>query len=203
MLLIVMRICQLQQHLQLESEGCASKNYFINLRFVHEIFRSALNFLIISFLSEIFSWLGTYLFQNSRVTLMSINKDKLAKRQEIKEHNPEFVRPESWRYVRLQTNWRKPKGIDHHQRKQKSRGRPGLVKVGYRGPKEARGLHPSGFTDNLVHNLNDLEKLDPKKDGIRFGHSVGTKKRKEIVVKAIEGKFKIFNARVSVSGSKS
>ena len=203
MLLIVMRICQLQQHQQFESEGNTSKNYFINLRFVHEIFRSALNFLIISFLSEIISWLGTYLFQNSRITVMLINKDKLAKRQEIKEHNPEFVRPESWRYVRLQTNWRKPKGIDHHQRKQKSRGRPGLVKVGYRGPKEARGLHPSGFTDNLVHNLNDLEKLDPKKDGVRFGHSVGTKKRKEIVAKAIEGKFKIFNARVNVSGSKS
>jgi len=42
---------------------------------------------------------------------MSINKDKLAKRQEIKGHNPDFVRPESWRYVRLQTNWRKPKSI--------------------------------------------------------------------------------------------
>jgi len=203
MLLIVMRICQLQHYLQLESEDYASKNYFINLRFVHEIFRSALNFLIISFLSEIFSNLGTYLFQNSRLTLMSINKEKLAKRQEIKGHNPDFVRPESWRYVRLQTNWRKPKGIDHHQRKQKSRGRPGLVKVGYGGPKEARGLHPSGFTDNLVYNLNDLEKLDPKKDGVRFGHSVGTKKRKEIVAKAVEGKFKIFNARVNVSGSKS
>ena len=84
---------------------------------------------------------------------------------------------------------------------QKSRGRPGLVKIGYGGPKEAKGLHPSGFTDNLVYNLNDLEKLDPKTDGVRFAHGVGTKKRKEIVVKAIERKFKIFNARVSVSGS--
>ena len=150
-----------------------------------------------------FPVLGTYLFQNSRITVMSINKDKLAKRQEIKGHNPDFIRQESWRYVRLQTNWRKPKGIDNHQRKQKSRGRPGLVKVGYGGPKEAKGLHPSGYTDNLVFNLNDLEKLDPKKDGVRLGHSVGTKKRKEIVVKAIVSKFKIFNARVSVSGSKS
>ena len=198
-----MRISQLQHYLLLESGDYTPKNYFINLKLVHEIFRFALNFLIISLLSEIFSRLGTYLFQNSRITVMLINKDKLAKRQEVKEHKPDFVRPESWRYVRLQTNWRKPKGIDHHQRKQKSRGRPGLVKVGYRGPKEARGLHPSGFTDNLVHNLNDLEKLDPKKDGVRFGHGVGTKKRKEIAVKAIEGKFKIFNARVSAIGSKS
>ena len=132
---------------------------------------------------------------------MPINKELIEKRQEIKKHNPDFVRPESWRYVRLQTKWRKPKGIDHHQRKQKSRGRPGLVKVGYGGPRDAKGLHPSGFTDNLVFNMSDLEKLDPKKDGVRFGHSVGTKKRKEIVAKAVEKKFKIFNARVSVIGS--
>lgn len=128
---------------------------------------------------------------------MPINKEKIAKRQEVKQNNPKFVRPESWRYVRLQTNWRKPKGIDNHQRKQKSRGRPGLVKVGYGGPKESRGLHPSGFTDNLVFNAGDLSKLDPKKDGVRFGHSVGTKKRKELAEIAIQRKYKIFNARVA------
>ena len=151
----------------------------------------------------IFLGRGTYLFQNSRLSSMPINKEKIEKRQEVKGNNPDFARPESWRYVRLQTNWRKPKGIDHHQRKQKSRGRPGLVKVGYGGPKDARGLHPSGFTDNLVYNISDLEKLDPKKDGVRLGHGVGTKKRKEIVVKAVENKFKIFNARVSVIANKS
>ena len=134
---------------------------------------------------------------------MTINKEKIEKRQEVKANKPDFVRPESWRYVRLQTNWRKPKGIDHHQRKQKSRGRPGLVKVGYGGPRDAKGLHPSGFTDNLVFNISDLEKLDPKKDGVRLGHGVGTRKRKEIVVKAVENKFKIFNARVSVIANKS
>ena len=106
-------------------------------------------------------------------------------------------RYESWRYKRLETTWRKPKGVDNHQRKQKSRGRPGIVKVGYGGPKISLGLHPSGYTDNLVHNINDLEKLDPKTDGVRLGHSVGTKKRKEIVTKAIEKKFKVFNARVT------
>ena len=34
---------------------------------------------------------------------MPINKELIEKRQEIKKHNPDFVRPESWRYVRLQT----------------------------------------------------------------------------------------------------
>lgn len=134
---------------------------------------------------------------------MPINKEKLAKRQEAKEHNPEFVRQESWRYKRIKANWRKPKGIDNHQRKQKSRGRPGLVKVGYGGPRDSRGLHPSGFTDNLVFTITDLERLNPKTDGVRLGHSVGTRKRKEIMTVAIEKKFKVFNARVKASGSKS
>jgi len=128
---------------------------------------------------------------------MPINKDKLESRKQVSEHRPKFVRPESWRYKRLETNWRKPKGVDNHQRKQKSRGRPGLVKIGYATPTIARGLHPSGYTDNLVHNATDLEKLNPKEDGIRFGHSVGTKKRKELMKIILEKKFKVFNARVS------
>ena len=134
---------------------------------------------------------------------MPINKEKLELRAKVAKGRPDFKRPESWRLKRLETTWRKPKGIDNHQRKQKSRGRPGLVKVGYGGPKISRGLHPSGYTDNLVYNINDLEKLNPKTDGVRLGHSVGTKKRKEIVIKSIEKKFKIFNARVTERASKS
>ena len=101
----------------------------------------------------------------------------------------------------METNWRKPKGVDNHQRKQKSRGRPGLVKIGYGTPTIAKGLHPSGYTDNLVHTINDLENLNPKQDGIRFGHSVGTKKRNELMKVILEKKFKIFNARVSQNAS--
>lgn len=134
---------------------------------------------------------------------MTINKEKLALREKIAERRPDFVRQESWRYKRVGLAWRKPKGIDNHQRRQKFRGRPGLVKVGYGGPKIARGLHPSGFTDNLVHNLDDLHKLNPKIDGVRIAHGVGTKKRLEIVAQAVNKKFKIFNARVRTSGSKS
>ncbi|HSB50248.1 MAG TPA: 50S ribosomal protein L32e [Nitrosopumilaceae archaeon] len=134
---------------------------------------------------------------------MPINKELLEMREKVSSKRPEFKRPESWRYKRLQTGWRKPKGVDNHQRKQKSRGRPGIVKIGFGGPKVARGLHPSGFTDNLVFNVNDLEKLNPKTDGVRIGHAVGTKKRKDIMSKALEKKFKVFNARVSASGSKS
>jgi large subunit ribosomal protein L32e len=133
---------------------------------------------------------------------MPINKDLLELRKKVADHRPEFVREESWRYFRLAENWRKPKGIDNHQRKSK-KGWPVLVKAGYGGPNISKGLHPSGYTDNLVHNVRELEKLDPKTDGVRLGHGVGKKKRLEIVSKAKEKNFKIFNARVSTSGSKS
>lgn len=134
---------------------------------------------------------------------MPINKEELELREKVASRRPDFKRPESWRYKRLQTTWRKPKGVDNHQRKQKSRGRPGIVKIGFGGPKVAKGLHPSGFTDNLVYNVTDLEKLNPKTDGVRIGHSVGTKKRKEIMAIVIEKKYRVFNARVTASGSKS
>lgn len=130
---------------------------------------------------------------------MTINKQALAKRRLIKGKNPKFVRQESWRYDRIKPRWRKPKGVDNHQRKQKSRGRPGLVKIGYGGPREAKHLHPSGYTDNLVYRVEDLEGLDPSRDGVRLGHSVGRRKRIAVVKRAIEMKFKIFNGRVDVN----
>ena len=55
---------------------------------------------------------------------MPINKEKIEQRENLDKHRPDFIRPESWRYKRLETTWRKPKGVTN-QRKQKSRGRPG------------------------------------------------------------------------------
>lgn len=134
---------------------------------------------------------------------MPINKDKLETRSRVSAHRPKFIRAESWRYDRLRTTWRKPKGVDNHQRKQISRGRPGLVKIGYGSPRESRGLHPSGYTDNLIYNVVGLNSLDPKSDGVRIGHSVGTKKRLAIVARSSELGLKVFNARVNKVGSKS
>src|ERR1051326_2344523 len=79
---------------------------------------------------------------------MVINKELLEARKKIADRRPKFVRQESWRYDRLAENWRKPKGKDNKMRKQVS-GVPRIVKIGYRGPKKARGLHPSGYTDNI------------------------------------------------------
>jgi large subunit ribosomal protein L32e len=123
---------------------------------------------------------------------LPINDDLLRARKKVSATRPKFVRQESWRYIRLAKNWRKPKGIDNKMRKQVS-GVPPLVKVGYRGPKKARGLHPSGYNDRLIHNIRDLEKLDPKVDAARIGHSVGRRKRIDIVSKANTLGVKVLN----------
>jgi large subunit ribosomal protein L32e len=124
---------------------------------------------------------------------MVINEELLAARKKVAERRPKFIRQESWRYDRLAENWRKPKGKDNKMRKQKS-GMPAIVKVGYRGPRVARGLHPSGYTDNIVQNVAELARLDPKKDAARLGHTVGKRKRIEIVAKATELGIKVLNA---------
>jgi large subunit ribosomal protein L32e len=123
---------------------------------------------------------------------MVINEELLAARKKIAQRRPKFIRQESWRYDRLAENWRKPKGKDNKMRKQKS-GMPAIVKVGYRGPRAARGLHPSGYSENLVHNTAELAKLDPKTDAARIGHTVGKKKRIEIVNRAAELGIKVLN----------
>lgn len=119
-------------------------------------------------------------------------KELLTLRKQIKARKPSFVREESWRYKRVRESWRKPRGIDSHMRKRK-KGWPKLVKIGYRGPKAARYLHPSGYYDILVHNVAELGKLDHKKDAARIASSVGRKKRKEIVDKAKAMKIKVLN----------
>ncbi|HJR85655.1 MAG TPA: 50S ribosomal protein L32e [Nitrososphaeraceae archaeon] len=123
---------------------------------------------------------------------MVINKELLQLRKKIADKRPEFVRQESWRYDRLAPNWRRPKGKDNKMRKQVS-GVPPLAKVGYKGPRKSRGLHPSGYNDILVFNVKDLSKIDPKIDAVRIAHTVGNKKRIEIVTEATKLKMKILN----------
>lgn len=116
-------------------------------------------------------------------------------RERVKKSKPNFVRQESWRYKRLKENWRRPRGLDNKMRR-KIKGWPPTVNVGYRGPKIARGLHPSGYQEVLVYNLKDLKGIDPKMQAVRIAHTVGKKKRAAILAEAKKKKITVLNLKV-------
>jgi len=113
-------------------------------------------------------------------------------REKQKRKRPAFRRQEWFRYKKLGKSWRKPRGL-HSKMRKGLKYRPKMVSVGYRSPRKARGLHPSGFRDALIHNVKELEVLDPKTQAARIGHSVGTRKRVEIEARADEIGIRILN----------
>ncbi|MHA1712036.1 MAG: 50S ribosomal protein L32e [Candidatus Freyarchaeota archaeon] len=110
-------------------------------------------------------------------------KQALKLRQRIKSKKPKFRRQESWRYKRVKESWRRPRGLDSKMR-MKVKGWPKTVEVGYRGPKLARGIHPSGYEEVLIRTVDEVDKVDPETQAIRIAHGVGARKRAEIVAKA-------------------
>jgi large subunit ribosomal protein L32e len=132
--------------------------------------------------------------QQKQKTEDSTKKRALALRKLLKSKKPKFRRQESWRYMRVDESWRKPDGIDSKMRRKK-KGWPKLVEVGYRGPKAARRLHPSGYAEVLVHNVDDLDDVDPDTQAIRIAHTVGARKRIEITARARERAIHVLNPR--------
>jgi len=114
---------------------------------------------------------------------------------------PEFVRQESWRYVRLETSYRRPRGKDSRMRLQKS-GSPPLVKIGYRSDRRYRGLHPSGYVEALVCSLMDLEKLSPEKHAVRLSGRLGVRKKLIIFEEARSKGFRVLNPPVKAEVKK-
>lgn len=124
----------------------------------------------------------------------SVKARALALRKRLKSKKPKFRRQESWRYKRVSEIWRKPRGMDSKMRKKK-KGWPKSVEIGYRGPKAARGLHPSGYIEVLIHTVDDVEKVNPKTQAIRIAHTVGARKRIEITARSGEMDIHVLNPR--------
>jgi len=119
-------------------------------------------------------------------------KEQLVIRRQIKRRTPHFLRDEGFRYKRIPKNWRRPTGYTSKLRIN-LKYRPSKVRVGFRSPKIVRGLHASGFEEVMVHTAKELDKIDAKKQAVRIGGTVGTKKRLEIVKRADELNIRILN----------
>ena len=118
--------------------------------------------------------------------------DEIKRLFEIRNKKPRFLRQQFWQFRRLRDTWRRPRGRHSKQRRHYNY-RPPVPRIGYSSPKKVRGLHPSGFKERLVYNINDLNEIDAEKEAIRIAHGVGRKKREEIIAKADEMGIRVLN----------
>jgi large subunit ribosomal protein L32e len=128
-------------------------------------------------------------------------KRLLRVRKKIKGKKPTFVAYESWRHQRIKKRWRAPKGTDSIVR-HKRKGVPKSPSIGYGAPKRIRGLHPSGFDEVLVYNVQDLDNVDPEKQAIRIASSVGRRKAVDIMDSAEKKTIWVLNPRVILAEEK-
>lgn len=126
--------------------------------------------------------------------LSQSQQEQLVIRRQIKKRTPHFLRDEGFRYKRIPKNWRRPTGYTSKLR-MNLKYRPSKVRVGFRSPKLVRGLHPSGFQEVIIHTVKELDAIDPKKQAVRIGSTVGTKKRLEIAKKAGERDIRLLNMK--------
>jgi len=116
-------------------------------------------------------------------------------RRKIKREKPDYLRPYWWIKIRLKNrmdSWRRPRGIHNKMRKRK-KGRPPLVEVGYGSPKKVRGLLGNGKRPVIVHNVEELEKIDKEKEIAVIASTVGKRKRLEMIKRAQELGIEIYN----------
>ncbi len=126
----------------------------------------------------------------------SLSRKELKLRVRARNKKPKFVRAESWKYDRFSLSWRKPRGLDNKIRR-KILGWPPGPSMGYKGPKVARFLHPSGFREVIVYNVADLSAIDINTQAARIAHTVGKRKRALIIEEAKKLNLKILNLPIS------
>lgn len=125
--------------------------------------------------------------------LSAETKQSLTLRRVIQRRRPAFRRQEWFRYKKLgRSGWRTPDGM-HSKIRQHLNYRPTIVSIGFRGPADVRGLHPSGFDEVRVMNVGDLDRIDPKKQAARVGGTVGAKKREAIEKEAAKRTIRVLN----------
>ncbi|ELZ91136.1 50S ribosomal protein L32e [Haloferax sulfurifontis] len=112
--------------------------------------------------------------------------------QKRREGKPQFNRQDHHKKKRTPKSWRRPRGGLSKQRIG-IKGKGPKVEAGYRTPKAARGLHPSGFEEVRVFNTDDLEGIDGDTQAVRIASSVGARKRERIEEACEDREIRVLN----------
>lgn len=107
-----------------------------------------------------------------------------------------FLRTSTRNFIRLGKNrkkkqkWRKPRGR-HNKIREKRKGKPRKVEIGYRKNKKERGKI-KGKIPIIIKNVKELENINKDENIIIIG-KVGKKKKKEILEIAEKKGIEILN----------
>ncbi|BDR93069.1 50S ribosomal protein L32e [Vulcanisaeta souniana] len=134
-----------------------------------------------------------------RASLSGRLRQLLRLRLLMERREPRWMRMDEWKYLKVAhgEHWRRPRGNDNKIRLE-IKGYPKRVKVGYGKPRLVRNLHPSGFRLVIVHRPEDIDRVDPTRDAVVIGRTVGLRKRIEIVKRAIDKGVRVINVTKDV-----
>ena len=113
----------------------------------------------------------------------------------MKRKRPHFVVKESKFTERVKPRWRQPRGR-HSAIRQRHRGRPAMVSIGYGSPREVRGLDIRGLQPVIIHTIPEIDALDPKTHSVILG-SVGKKKKLQLLQAAAKKNITLLNVKDS------
>jgi len=105
---------------------------------------------------------------------------------------PQFNRQDYHKKKRVSTSWRRPRGGLSKQRIG-IKGKGDTVEAGFRSPEAVRGLHPSGFEEVRVHNVDDLADVDGDRQAVRIASKVGGRKRERIEDECEDRQIRVLN----------
>lgn len=119
-------------------------------------------------------------------------KELLEKRRALKNKKPVFTRQDAHKKKKVGWKWRRPKGSDSKMRVGR-KGYKRCVRKGWGSPSLVRGLDRTGFKPVMVSSAKDFDGIDSKAEVAVISSGVGTKKRFEIIEKALGANIMISN----------
>ncbi len=111
-----------------------------------------------------------------------------------------FKSQDYFRYKKLGTRWRRPKGLQSKMRLG-VKGAGARAKTGYRTSKKIRYLERGIFRANVVRSPKDLEKMQ-EGDSVIIASALGKRKVAEIAREAEKRKIRILNKKSVKSAEK-